>query len=383
MRALPNRMPAVRRPDRGNEWWVDFRFCGRRLRRRSPVQTKLGAKRFEDMLRAEMLSARVTPKALPIVTFSEFAPRWIDKYVKPQNRPATLRAKISALKCWIVPELGSLNLSEITTSRVDEFIASMTERGLQPKTVNNKLTFLRNALMTAQEWGLLETLPLFRWLEVKNEGYRYLVPDEAQALLAAADPGQWRTLILFCLHTGARYGEAAALRWSDLDLDADEPKVCIRRSAGRNEIGPRKTNEPNTVPLTGELVAALRALRHERPYVFNPNGQGPLPYSTAYDNLQRITGAAGLAKHGWHAHRHTLGTELTAQGVPLSVTKEILGHTDVRTTERYIHVATATKLAALKRLGYARAVESSSRLMVTTDPARIAVAAPASGISAP
>jgi len=61
------RMSAIRNPRRHNEWWVDFRFRGRRIRRRSPVQTKRGAEAFEQQLLAELwagASAHVAPSTV-------------------------------------------------------------------------------------------------------------------------------------------------------------------------------------------------------------------------------------------------------------------------------------------------------------------------------
>lgn len=357
-------MSAIRRPDRNNEWWVDFRQGGRRVRRRSPVQTKRGAAEYEldtrESLRASDLSqdwggcargdaAKRTP------TLAEFAPRWMEQYVMPHNRASTRRAKRIALKLRILPALGHLPLDGISTEKIDAFKATLIGLGLKPKTVNNYLTMLRSALSVARDWGVIRELPRVRWLPVPDMGYKYHTTLEVERLLAAAPAGLWRTLLLFFATTGVRYNEAAALTWNDVLLDAEHPIAHVWRSASREpedrETGPTKTKRIRDVPLVPAVVEALKALRHDRPYVFNPSSDRPLPHQTALKHMYKIAARAGLST-SWHPLRHTVATDLTAQGVSLRVVQELLGHTTIHMTARYAHVAPSTLRDSLKKLSY-------------------------------
>lgn len=112
------------------------------------------------------------------------------------------------------------------------------------------------------------------------------------------------------------------------------------------------------MPLRPELVDELRALRHARPYVFNPVADQPLSYRTAHQRITAIAKEAGIRHVSWHPLRHTIATNLTLNKVSLRVVQELLGHADIRTTERYAHVATATMRASLDELSYAARVTS-------------------------
>jgi integrase len=110
------------------------------------------------------------------------------------------------------------------------------------------------------------------------------------------------------------------------------------------------------VPLPDQVVEALRAIRHDGPFVFNPNAERPLPYSTCYQRLRRIAERAGVPKVSWHPLRHTTVTELTAKGVSIRVVQELLGHTTPKMTARYAHVSSETLRAPLAKLSYGKRV---------------------------
>lgn len=358
------------RPDRGNEWWVDFRLDGRRVRKRSSVQTKAGAIAFEQNLIVDLRGAAApcdvalgppggTGEAPAVATraptFAAFSEQWLLTYSSAQNSRGTRRVVESAVRCHLVPRLGSVRLHEITTLVVDGLIADLVKAGLAPKTVNNYLSTLRTSLTTAREWGLLEELPKFRWKRVDNQGYRFLTDEQATRLLAAPKTDFWRTLLLFFLHTGARCGEVAALTWEDLRLDDDDPTVVLRRSANRWGIGPTKTNRPRTLGMTRGLRDALRAHRevHRDPvFVFSNQPGKPHRFDSTRETLYRLCGRAGVPLVSWHGLRHTFATSLTSKHVSLRVVQEALGHATLEMTLRYTHPGTETIREAVSRLSY-------------------------------
>ena len=292
-------------------------------------------------------------------TFADLVTKWMEVCVRPNNRASSRRSKRSGLNAHILPALGGLRLDEMSNEKIDTFKATLVAAGLKPKTVNNYLSMVRTALTTAKEWGLIREVPRFRWLAVPDMGYKYLSNVEVERLLAAAPPGLWRTLILFVVSTGARYSEAAALTWDDVSLDAERPVAHLWRSASREpedrELGPTKTKRFRDVPLISPVVEALQALRHDRRFVFNPCEDRPLPHQTALKRIHEIAERAGLST-SWHPLRHTIATDLTAQGVSLRVVQELLGHTTIQMTTRYAHVAPSTLRESLGKLSYSDAL---------------------------
>ncbi len=336
-------MSAIRRHDRSDEWWVDFRFQGQRIRKRSPVQTRRGAEQYERCLRNDLVAdveAGRDPFAGPPPTFAEFAERWMREYVETRNRPSGQLEKRSRLNNHILPAFGARRIDEIDQASIDSFIAAKRRAGLAPKTVNNILTVLRCALSSAHEWGILRSVPRVHWLVVPERPYAFLGVPELEQLISATRPGYWRVLITTIAGTGMRFGEAAALRWSDVDLDGEAPAVTIGRSLMcTGEIGPTKTGRLRRVPLPARTCDALRTLPQHCELVFGrPDGRPPRPQN-CLRLLHRICARAGVKRVGWHALRHSYATLLCQRGVPLRNVQALLGHTTIMMTSRYAHAS--------------------------------------------
>ena len=101
-------MTAVKRNDRNGEWWADFRWKGRRIRSKAPLQSKRGAEQLERHLRRQFSEDEdhgMNPFAGPPPKFAEFVERWMTDYVVPNNRRSTAREKSSALTSRLLPAL--------------------------------------------------------------------------------------------------------------------------------------------------------------------------------------------------------------------------------------------------------------------------------------
>ena len=338
-------MPALARTDRGGEWWVDFRYRGRRVRRRSPVQTRRGAEQFERTLRAEFGDDEAVgrdPFTGPPPTLAEFVPRWTRDYVIPNNRPSTVREKRYSLSGHILPALGAHRLDRITTVEIDAFSSAKLRSGLGPKYVKNLLSVLRCCLTTATDWGLLTSVPKVRWPKVPQPEFRFLSPEESIRVCAEMPTPFWQAFVALLVTTGLRFGEAAALGWEDVVLDGPFPHARIRRAVERNVLGETKTGRGRVVPLPPSTVQHLRLLPTDSEFIFR-RAEGPFmrPEDTSYV-LHRACERAGVHRIGWHGLRHTFATTLVARGVPLRIVQELLGHTTIQMTCRYAHAAPST-----------------------------------------
>lgn len=346
-------MGATRRSDRKNKWCVSFSYRGIRIRRCSPVQTKEGAERFERVLRSYFLreeEAGRDPFAPPSPRLLEFVPRWIRNHLEISCRPSTVLRFQQGFHAHILPAFGHLYLDEITTEKIDVFKAALAHKGLSPKTINNTLSILHSCLVKASEWGQLRAVPKVRWLKVPMKDYRFLSSSDVLKLIQTAPEGYWRTLVLFIAKTGCRFGEAAGLQWDDLILDGPECSVRLRRSAVDGRVGPTKTNRIRQIPLSDDLVNMLRAFRHKGLYVFERSDGSPPTSTGTLRYLGRICKKAEIERISWHVLRHSFATELTAQGVPIRIVQELLGHTTIEMTARYSHVAPSSLRSAIEKL---------------------------------
>ena len=341
---------SVRRNHRG-KWIVDICHThtdGReqRITRTSPLQSKRGAQQYERQVRQALLDGTYQRKEVEqeepdMPTLAAFVKeRWLPVYpAAAGNRPCTVREKDWCLG-HILPILGELLLDAINAEQINRLVAGLRSKDLSPKSAKNICSVLRRVLDTAVEWEVLEKLPRFPKIKVPPPTFDHLTPAESQALVDAGADDEGRVLLLCALHTGMRKGEQAALEWRDIDWTRNELVVRRSRPTTLKLAGPTKNGRTRRIPLTGELAAGLRRIRHLRgPLVFcRPDGK----YLESWDMnkvLKQALKGARLRHIRWHDMRHTFASQAVARGVPLNVVQAWLGHTTITMTMRYAHLA--------------------------------------------
>ncbi|XKK41682.1 site-specific integrase [Nocardiopsis sp. ARC36] len=173
----------------------------------------------------------------------------------------------------------------------------------------------------------------------------YLNHRQVEDLASAA--GEYRVFLLVLAYTGLRYGEAAAVRVRNVDLDRRRIRVveAFGKDGGEVYVDTPKTHEQRSVPVPSFLVEELReAVDGKAPadWVFTAPQGGML----RYDNFRRrvfdrAVVAAGLAGLGITAHklRHTAASLAIASGADVKVVQTMLGHkTATMTLDHYGHL---------------------------------------------
>jgi integrase len=124
------------------------------------------------------------------------------------------------------------------------------------------------------------------------------------------------------------------------DIDWVNGFVTFERSSTKGEVGPTKSGKDRQVPMTGELVAARKAIRHLRSKLVFCNDDGsPLTLDRLHERLWTACRRSGLRKVRWHDLRHSFGSQLAAAGVPVLQIREWMGHSTIAMTMRYMHLA--------------------------------------------
>jgi integrase/recombinase XerC len=116
-----------------------------------------------------------------------------------------------------------------------------------------------------------------------------------------------------------------------------------------------KHNKVRTVPLSPRIVAALAVLGKLGLSIVSREDGGPLNYYELSRTVNAIYDRANVVRPPWPLHclRHSFGT-MMAKRVPLGVLQQLMGHTDVQTTMRYIDVSEADKREAIASVFGAR-----------------------------
>lgn len=198
-------------------------------------------------------------------------------------------------------------------------------------TINRTIGTVKKALHMAWERGLTpeDFSKHMKRLPENNARTTYLTIEQVQRLTEHASESV-KTAIWIALLTGARRGEILAMQPQDIG-----PK-SITIHAGNT-----KTLRTRTIPIVPALRPHLAGL--------------PLPinYEGLKTGFRRAREAAGLPMVRFHDLRHSCASLLINMGEPLEVVRDVLGHSTVKTTERYAHLKTTAQRTALAKLGSA------------------------------
>ena len=157
----------------------------------------------------------------------------------------------------------------------------------------------------------------------------WLTREEVVRLMDAArqtDQPALADWIQVAAHTGLRAGELAAMQWQHIALERLTVSVTTAKS-----------QRSRTVPLTAEALTAIQ--RQPKRSMFVWTHENGLPIKDVRGSLARACQIAGIERITPHVLRHTCANWLVQAGVPLYTVQKWLGHSTLKMTERYAHLA--------------------------------------------
>jgi integrase/recombinase XerD len=237
----------------------------------------------------------------------------------------------------------------LTKSGLQQFVVTTRQRGVKPVSCNTYIKALNAFCLWLRDEGHLTErleLPLLR---VEQRLIQTLTDEDIQMLLAQKlkrfDDWRLHALVCLLLDAGLRIEEALTLRRGDLDFDNLLVTVFGK---GRKE---------RRVPFSLELRKVLfrydqvRTKQCPRCDLFFPSRQG-----TGWDQRNSLRGLhllqekLGLQMFGWHRLRHTFATNYLRQGGDIVRLSMVLGHSQITTTQRYLHLLTEDLSASHQRV---------------------------------
>ena len=262
----------------------------------------------------------------------------------------------------IVPELGEVELSKLTTKRIRDWhealasspkrrrtgrtaiaanTATINERDpdavrARRATANRLLTILKAALNYAFHEGRVGSDEAWRKVKPFREAdaptVRYLSAPECVRLFNACEPS-FRLIVQGALMTGCRYGELTRMRAAD-----------FTPSSGRITVRHSKAGKPRHVALNAEGIELFERLtigRASNELIFRRADEKPWGISHQQRRLGEASRRAKIDPLAtFHILRHTYASALAMRGAPMGVIAAQLGHSDTRMTERhYAHLA--------------------------------------------
>ena len=284
-------------------------------------------------------------------TVSQFFARWLTDVVKPRLAPKTHEAYSNIVRLYIEPDLGRIRLDKLTPVRVAALLQDKQRSGLSPRTVHHIRAVLRAGLNQAVKWQLL-TRNVAALVDSPRQAPKTVVPlteVSARQVLAVAASHRLAALFRVALMMGLRQGEVLGLRWSDIDLDARTLRVAqaLQRVDGKVIFKePKTAKSRRTLRIPQSVVDALQMHRDqqnleraaagyrwtESGLVFVSTIGTPLDPRNVLRIWHGLLAEAGLERRAFHVSRHTAVSLLIAEGVPLKVIQEVVGHSLLSTT---------------------------------------------------
>ena len=256
------------------------------------------------------------------------------------------------LRCHLFPIFGDTPIAEISKSQMSRLVNEKLEAGYAKGSINRMIAVLKTSLTKAVDWEIegVEKNPAagFRTLRDPPKMDRYLSTQESERLIDAvlkSHSPMMKYLIPFLLLTGARKREALDARWEHVDFTRCVLTVPLSKSGKPRHI---PMSEAVMKVLHSARVAVERELGPDCPWIF-PNIETGKPYVSTFHSWNRVRVAAGLKDVRMHDLRHSFASALVNRGATLYDVKEILGHANFSTTQRYAHLTQERLMEAVSR----------------------------------
>jgi integrase len=339
-------------------WYGEVVIKSTQERFRRRFETKKEAKGYEAYVRAAGVEpVNLKDAKLGGPTFSQWLAlaRATTKWKRSRDPSGAHRLD------YIDGKLGHHTIPAITTGVLDSLVADLEKRPAQSGggklsdgTINRYLAGVSSVVKYAREHPEAGKAPVtndavFPWRKEKGARIHWFSLAQEQVLVPWLQAQGWMaealTLRVLC---------ATGLRWSE--FVSLEPHQCQSEWILLDET---KTDTPRDIPINASLAQELKAMVVT----------GTLPkYGTTRTRLKEAVKACGFSpKLGLHNARHGRATTLVKNGTPLPIVQKFLGHKNITTTMKYVHVESSDLMDALNNLspqrGYGAENSSSGELV--------------------
>jgi integrase len=316
-----------------------------------PIKTQKRAKEIEE---DEKVKRRRPGYVEPTTTtVAQYLDRWLLE-TRDTRSPGTHYDWAGIVRTRLAPGIGGVTMADLTALHVQSLWRELAPRYTRA-TLELTRSVLSRAMKDAVRWRVVEANPvsgtqLPRTCKPPRERLAW-TPEQVRALLAHTQDGDWGVLWRFLFDTGVRIGEAVALSWEDVNLDAGW--VWIHRTQATDEAGRRVVVErtktasgQRTLGIDAATVAALKKHRVRQTerrlregeywrgggFVFDRGDGGRLDAESARYHLRRDCAAAGVPYVTPHGVRRSSITIAAARGGSLLAISKRAGHKGIAIT---------------------------------------------------
>lgn len=328
-------------------------------------------------------------------TLNEWFEFWYEHYKKPVIKETCWNSYKRQFVNFFGKEIGEMLLSQILQLHIQRAIIDLTEQGRSPETIKDSLGILRQCLEAAVANKLITVNPANGILikEKATFNFRVLTKSEQLFFLETIEKrNDWyKEMYQYLLASGVRIGECGALRTEDIDFLGK--RVYIRntlfveynKGIKTMKLVDTKSEKARIVPFFGETEDILRRQLNKRDQLKKrlgnrwrvPEEIGDLVFVTTLgspvarhnaeermrklsEQLNEIQRLRALEEGRIpvefkpvlpHALRHTFATRLIEKKMPIEIISQLLGHSDIKITQQYIHILDDTLNKEVQKIG--------------------------------
>ncbi|MBN2224096.1 MAG: tyrosine-type recombinase/integrase [Deltaproteobacteria bacterium] len=232
-------------------------------------------------------------------------------------------------------------IDRVSRTMFEAFKSHLLDSGNSPRTVDLRLTAISGMITVLENLDVIPggTYPKPKLIRAKKvKAPKFWTEEEVKKVIEASSGTYITDMILLALNTGLRRNEVCYLRWDDVNLDRG---FLLVQGHPEDHHNP-KDYEIRRIKLNRDALSLLIRIRTESlpnvPYVF-PNKYGHLRTNNLDRDLRLILAKTGIPdKGGWHCARRTFASHLLMAGADLESVRQLLGHSDLDTTKKYLNV---------------------------------------------
>ena len=319
-----------------NIWHIDIIIDGQRIRQSTGTSIKEDAEDILAKIRSEIVKQKYYPKPPEENRlFCEMMEKFVKEHRQHRGKMISQNTKKSyahSLK-HLLPIFAEIPLKKITSERIKRYMNDRETEGASPASINREFSLLSVAFNNAIKWKWMKNNPCkdTEKLPEDNQRIKYLSATEVTKLYAKL-PESLKPIVTVARFTGLRISNILELTWEKVDLFR---KVIV--------IGKTKNGEPLGLPMNDTVFKTLKGLtkmRHINTKLVFPSKTGTKRCRHNVSKaFKRACRRAGIEDFRFHDLRHDFGSNLVQRGISIYSVKELMGHKDVRTTQRYAHLS--------------------------------------------
>jgi len=306
-------------------------------------------KRLAEKLRAERelqlqeIAFNLTPTIKKNQDFIEYYQNFVDNYKNKDNRIVTY-GFIWFKKFLESKGIKKLKLNELTNELCQGYVEHMQNNGLRGDTPSNYWTKFKMVVRKAIKEKLIAENPTEGIRVVRSDGLKkeILTQDEIQIMAKAkCSNSDIKRAFLFSCFSGLRWCDVNVLKHGD--IDRTQGHIIFTQSKTRHS----SVKSQVIIPLTPTLLTLIGEVGKSNQMIFN------LPsFSGAMGVLKFWAIVAKVNKNiTWHSARHSFAVNLLGDAkADIKTVADLLGHSGLKHTEKYLHVVDARKKTAMNNL---------------------------------